>query len=78
MVRPSQYRESYVLNRNMPYETVESLASGAYLNGGVLGKGKQVWMQHESQETTCGHAVSVYAEDIGIINLDPHCLSRLD
>lgn len=78
MDRPLVYRDSYVVNQNMPYEVIELLPSGEYLSGGVLGKGQRVWMQHEPQATTHCHAVSVYAEDIGIINLDPHCLSRLD
>jgi hypothetical protein len=57
---------------------VEQLPSGEYLGGGVLGKGQRVWMRHEPQATTCRNAVSVYAEDIGIISLNPYCLSRLD
>ena len=77
MDRPLIYGDSYVVNRNMPYEMIEALPSGAHLGGGVLGKGKRVWMQHQSQETTYYHAVSVYVEDIGIISLNPHCLSRL-
>ena len=77
MDRPLLYEDGYVVNRNMPYEMVELLPSGAYLSGGVLGKGKRVWMQHEFQGTY-RHAVSVYAEDIGIVSLNPRCLSRLD
>jgi hypothetical protein len=78
MDRPLVYRDSYVVNRNFPYEMAERLPSGEYLGGGVLGKGQRVWMQHDREATTYGHVVSVYAEDIGIINLNPYCLSRLD
>ena len=78
MDRPLVYRDSYVVNRNLPYEMIELLPAGEYLGGGVLGKGERVWMQHEPQATAYRHAVSVYAENIGIINLNPHCLSRLD
>ena len=78
MDRPLAYRASYVVNRNFPYEMVELLPSGEYRGGGVLGKGQRVWMQHEPRAATYRHAVAVYAEDIGIINLNPHCLSRLD
>ncbi len=67
-----------MVNRNMPYEMVEVSPFGSYLSGGVLGKGKKVWMQRKPQGTTDCHAVSVYVEDIGIISLDPHCLSRQD
>jgi hypothetical protein len=77
MDRPSVYRNSYVVSRNLPYEMVELLPSGEYLGGGVLGKGHRVWMQQEPQAPNCRHAVSVYAEDIGIINLNPDCPSRL-
>jgi len=76
MDRPLVYRDSYVLNRNMPYEMIELLPSGAHLSGGVLGKGKRVWMQHQSQGPTYHHAVSVYVEDIGIVSLNLHCRPR--
>jgi hypothetical protein len=78
MDRPLVYEDGYVVNRNMPYEMIELLPSGAHLSGGVLAKGKRVWMQHESQGPNYCHAVSVYAEDIGIVSLDPYSLSRLD
>ena len=78
MERPLIYRDSYVVDRNFPYERVELLATGQHLGGGVLGKGQRVWMQHEPQATTHRCAVSVYAEGIGIINLNPHCLSPFD
>lgn len=78
MERPSVYEDTYVVNRNLAYEVVELLLTGEYLGGGVLGTGHRVWMQHEPQATTSCHTVSVYAEDIGIVNLNRHCLSRLD
>jgi len=78
MERPSLYQDSYVVNRNLAYEVIELLPSGEYRGGGVLGTGHRVWMQHEPQSMTSCHSVSVYAEDIGIVNLNRHCLSRLD
>jgi len=77
MERPSVYQDTYVVNRNLAYEVVELLPTGEHLGGGVLGTGHRVWMQHEPQVMTSCHLVSVYAEDIGIINLNPNCLSRL-
>ena len=78
MDRPLVYQDSYVVTRNFPYEVIELLPSGEYLGGGVLGKGQRVWIQHEPQATTYRRAVSVHAEDIGIISLNPCCLLRLD
>jgi len=72
------YQNSYVVTRNLPYEVTELLPSGEYVGGGVLGKGQLVWMQHETQTAAFCQAVSVYAEDIGIIHLNPRYLSRLD
>ncbi len=77
MDRPLGYQDGYVVNRNMPYEMVELLPCGECLSGGVLGKGQRVWMQHDPQDPAICHAVSVYAENLGIIKLDLHCISRL-
>jgi hypothetical protein len=77
MDRPLIYRDTYVVNQNFPYEIVERLPAGEHLGGGVLGKGQRVWMQHEPQVTAYRRAVSVYAENIGIISLNPRCLSPL-
>jgi hypothetical protein len=77
MDRPLAYGDSYIVNRNMPYEMIELLPSGSHLSGGVLGKGRRVWMKHESRGTDYSRAVSVYVEDIGIISLSPRCLSPL-
>jgi hypothetical protein len=54
---------------------VEQLPSGEYFGSGVVGRGQRVWMRHESQATIYRDAVSVYAEDLGIISLNPCCLS---
>ena len=78
MDRPLLYEKPYVVNRNIPYEMIEQLPSGDYLSGGVLRKGVHVWMQHEPLGTLYRRSVSVYAENIGIIDLDPHFLSQLD
>ena len=78
MERPSLYEDSYVVKRNLAYEVIEQLPTGEHRGGGVLGAGHRVWMQHEPQATTSCHSISVYAEDIGIVNLNRHCLSRLD
>ena len=78
MDRPLIYQDSYVVNRNLPYEVIEVLPTGEHRGGGVLGKGQRVWMQPDPQAPNTLRAVSVYAEDIGIISLNPHCLSRLD
>lgn len=71
MNRPLEFRESYVVIRNLPYEMP---ANGS---GGVLSKGRCVWMQPSPRQAPA-RDVPVYAEDLGIIWLDPRHLSRLD
>ena len=77
MDRPLIYRDSYVVSQNLPYEMIEIRASGSHVSGGVLGKGRRVWMQQDSQGSIHRHAAFAYVEDIGIISLNPHLLSRL-
>lgn len=72
MNRPLEFRESYVVIRNLPYEM-----HGPNASGGVLSKGCCVWMQPSPRKAPA-RDVPVYAEDLGIIWLDPRHLSRRD
>lgn len=78
MERPSVYEDTYVVNRNLAYEVIEQLPTGEYRDGGVLGAGHRVWMQHDPQATTSCRSVSVYIEDLGVVQLNRNCLSRVD
>ncbi len=78
MTKPVQYREVYVVSRNLPYQMIESLPTGRCSSGGVLGKGRKVWMKKHPSELQSARDVKAYAEEIGIILLDPRLLSPLN
>lgn len=78
MNRPNQYREVYVVSRNLPYQMIEKLPTGFCASGGVLGKGQRVWMKKHPSKLTSQKDVTAYAEEVGIIQLDPRLLSPVD
>ncbi len=78
MVKPEEFERSYVVNQNLPYEMIETRASGDQQSGGVLGKGQRVWMRKPLEICVSHGGVLVYVEDLGVICLDPRRLSHLD
>ena len=77
MTKPDQFQEAYVSTRDLPYEMSEGPESSTYTNGGVLGRGKIVWMERPSVEHARSQEVAVFAEDLGIIFLNPRLLTRI-
>jgi hypothetical protein len=73
--KPEDYKETCVISRNIPYQFEDELFKGKSMAGGVLGKGRIVWVQ-SFLETKKRSAVSAYAEGIGIVSVDPRYLVR--
>jgi hypothetical protein len=77
MSKPQDYEETCVTVRNVPYQCEDSNSMGRSLTGGVLGKGRIVWVQNllkMKRRALPSYSVSAYVEDIGIVSVDPRCL----
>jgi hypothetical protein len=77
MSRPEDYEESCVTVRNVPYQFEDSDSMGRSLIGGVLGKGRVVWVKNllkTKRQSLATSSVSAYVEEIGIVSVDPRCL----
>ena len=78
MSKPQNYGENCVIVRNIPYQFEDSLSEGT-MPGGVLGKGREVWVRDymtAKKRPACVKAVSAYVEGIGLVKVDPRCLVR--
>jgi hypothetical protein len=77
--KPEDYKETCVISRNIPYQFEDELFKGKSMAGGVLGKGRIVWVQSSletKKPSASAHPVSAYAEGIGIVSVDPRYLVR--
>ena len=79
MSKPEDYKETCVILRNIPYQCEDELFKGMPMAGGVLGKGRIVWVQsflETKKHSASAYSVSAYAEGIGIVSVDPRYLVR--
>lgn len=79
LCKPRDYEVICMVARNLPYQCEDEHFKGRPMIGGVLGKGRIVWVQRslEAKRRFVGASpVSVYAEGIGIVSVDPRCLVR--
>ena len=73
MTKPLEYREERVVMRETHYQVNEGAPKGTHAASGLLSTGRVVWVQNAS-EVPSDLTVSAYAEGIGIVALDVHCL----
>jgi hypothetical protein len=78
MNKPQNYEENCVIVRNIPYQFEDELSEGT-MPGGVLGKGREVWVRDFTamrKRPISVNSVSAYVEGIGMVTVDPRCLVR--
>jgi hypothetical protein len=78
MSKPQNYDENCVIVRNIPYQLEDELYEGP-MPGGVLGKGREVWVRDftaTKKRPVSVNSVSAYVEGIGMVTVDPRCLVR--
>jgi hypothetical protein len=79
LCKPSDYEVICMVARNLPYQFEEEHFKGRPMTGGVLGKGRIVWVQRSLEVKSrfaSALSVSAYAEGIGIVSVDARCLVR--
>ncbi len=73
MMKPQEYREERVVMRETQYRVNDGASKGTHAASGLLSTGRVVWLQ-DASEVPNDLTVSAYAEGIGIVALDAHCL----
>jgi hypothetical protein len=76
MTKPPDYEQTCMIVRNIPYQCEDSRYKGRWMTGGVLGKGRIVWVKNFIETEERPISISAYVEDIGIVSIDPHYLVR--
>lgn len=78
MNKPRDYEEICVTVRNIPYQCEDEQHRERSITGGVLGKGRTVWVQSslETKKSSFSAYGSAYVEGIGMVLVDPHYLIR--
>ena len=74
-MKPPEYREACTVIGDINYQVEEGQLQGTHSSSGSLNIGRVVYLQHSLEEIKDEASVSAYIEGIGIVSLDPHCLS---
>ena len=74
LMKPQEYREIYTVMGNTPYQVEEDSIKGLSSDGGVLSKGRVVWVKKQVGKQSQQSLISAYAEEVGLISLDPRFL----
>ena len=73
-MRPEDYRETYVITRDVPYTVAQGQAEGTHPSSGTLHVGRVIWIQRKLVDSKNETTVSAFADGVGIIDIDPKCL----
>jgi hypothetical protein len=74
MDKPQNYKETCKVVRNLPYQAEE----GSYAGGGVINRGRIVWIQQRLGEKASEPLIRAFADGIGLISLDRRFLVRAE
>ena len=73
-MKPSEYRECYVLTKDTPYSVEENQHKGTHSSTGLLKIGRVVWIKERLEERASDQCTLAYAEGVGLVTLDPSSL----
>lgn len=74
-MKPPEYCEECTLIREIHYEVEKGQVQGTHSCSGPLNIGRVVYLQHPLEECKHEASITAYIEGIGIVSLDPGCLS---
>jgi hypothetical protein len=75
-MKQKEYRETYSLTQNAPYQIDDDAYKRTPWSGGVLSAGRVVYLYQQAGDEKPDGSVSAYAEGIGVISLDSRFLIR--
>ena len=70
-MKPEGYRNVRILSHPTPYQSNAEYVAGSHAGAGILPTGRVVWIPDDSVIHASGSRVAVFAEDLGLIFLDP-------
>ncbi len=74
-MKPNEYRQSYTVNEDTPYQVEEGQLKGTHASTGILQMGRVVWIREHSEERAPDQPIRAYAEGIGLVSLAGSLLS---
>lgn len=74
-MKPEDHRTACVVIHDIPYVVSDEAQKGTQASSGTLRRGRVVWVQKNPADSNEGEKISAYAEGIGIVSLDPACIS---
>jgi hypothetical protein len=78
MDRPPDFKTEYILTQSVPYECADEGRKGTHASKGILQTGRVVWLRGDPTEGGSHERVSVYADGIGMVSLEPRFIKRIE
>lgn len=76
MLKPHEYREQYVVTKDMPYLKKDGRQSGPQPTSGFLHTGRVVYLSPEARKSEEDREIAAYADGIGLLLLNARWLKR--
>ena len=77
-MKPDEYRDVRIISRDTPYQVEDLQLKGTHSAEGTLQAGRVVWAKHGENPSASESLIPVYAEGVGIVFLEPHCLGPVE
>ncbi len=72
--KPNEFRKSYVLSTDVPYNTGGAANKGTHSGEGMLHQGRVVWLADDPRSADGSEQVPAYAEGVGVVLLASACM----
>jgi hypothetical protein len=76
-MKPDTHRHSCTVTKDIPYRLVDGDTKESQAGEGILRMGRVVWIDQNLERCTAKPHVEAYAHGIGLVQIDPRCLSHL-
>ncbi len=76
MLKPSEYRDQYVVTKDMPYWKKDVTQRGPQATSGLLETGRVVYLSPEARKSEEDREIAAYADGIGLLLLNARWINR--
>lgn len=76
MLKPHEYRDEYVVMKDIPYWKKDGGRTGPQASSGLLHTGRVVYLSPEARRSEVDREIAAYADGIGVLLLNARWIQR--